>query len=53
MGAREFRVWARVDNLFDKTGIFRRDAAGAPIPGSLQVWEDGRNFHVGISMDLD
>jgi hypothetical protein len=46
-------LWARVDNLFDESDIFRRDASGIPIPGELQVWEDGRNFHVGVAIDLD
>jgi outer membrane receptor for ferrienterochelin and colicins len=51
-GAREIRLWARVDNLFDKTDIFRRDENGAPIPGTPQVWEDGRNFHLGATLHL-
>jgi outer membrane receptor for ferrienterochelin and colicins len=52
-GGRRYRLWARVDNLFDESDIFRRDASGIPIPGELQVWEDGRNFHVGVAIDLD
>ena len=52
-GGRKFRVWARVDNLTDESDIFRRDSTGAPIPGELQVWEDGRNFHVGVAIDIE
>jgi outer membrane receptor for ferrienterochelin and colicins len=52
-GGRKFRVWARVDNLFDESDIFRRDSAGMPIPGDLQVWEDGRNYHVGVAIDFE
>ena len=52
-GGRKYRLWARVDNLTDETDLFRRDATGTPIPGELQVWEDGRNFRVGVSIDLD
>lgn len=51
--ARKFRIWARVDNLFDETDIFRRDPGGQPIPGELQIWEDGRNYHVGFAVDMD
>jgi outer membrane receptor for ferrienterochelin and colicins len=50
---RKFRVWAAVDNITDETNIYRRDAAGNPIPGELQVWEDGRNYHVGVTIDFD
>lgn len=52
-GDRRYRLWARVDNLTDETDLFRRDGAGNPIPGELQVWEDGRNFHVGVAIDLE
>ena len=52
-GGRRYRLWARVDNLTDETDLFRRDAVGNPIPGELQVWEDGRNFHVGVAIDLE
>ncbi|MCP4663907.1 MAG: TonB-dependent receptor [bacterium] len=52
--ARKFRVWARVDNLFDETDIYRRDPSGQPLSGDmLQVWEDGRNYHVGVAVDMD
>ncbi len=50
---RKYRLWARVDNLTDESDIFRRDAAGMPIPGELQVWEDGRNYHVGVAIDFE
>jgi outer membrane receptor for ferrienterochelin and colicins len=52
-GDRKYRFWARVDNITDETDLFRRDAAGNPIPGELQIWEDGRNFHVGVAFDLE
>ena len=52
-GGRRYRLWARADNLTDETGLFRRDDAGNPIPGELQVWEDGRNFRVGVAIDLE
>ncbi|MCP4203837.1 MAG: TonB-dependent receptor [bacterium] len=53
VSGKKFRVWARADNLFDESDIFRRDAAGNPIPGNLQVWEDGRNYHVGVAIDFE
>jgi outer membrane receptor for ferrienterochelin and colicins len=52
-GGRKFQVWAGIDNITDETDIFRRDPAGNPIPGELQVWEDGRNYHVGVTIDFD
>ena len=52
VGGRKFRLWARADNLTDESDIFRRDAAGDPIPGELQVWEDGRNYHVGVAIEF-
>lgn len=53
VGGKKVRVWARADNLFDESDIFRRDSAGNPIPGNLQVWEDGRNYHVGVAIDFE
>ncbi len=51
---RRFRVWVRIDNLFDETGIYRRGPDGQPLVNEvLQVWEDGRNYHGGVTVELD
>lgn len=45
-------LFAQVDNLFDKRDIFRRNAAGDPIPGEFQVWLSPRTFLAGVSVDF-
>lgn len=45
-------VFAQLDNLFDKTDIFRVNAAGDPIPGDYQVWAAPRAFSAGVTVDF-
>lgn len=46
-------VFFQIDNLLDETDIFTRDANDQPIPGELNVWEPGRTFLFGITVDMD
>lgn len=51
-GGTPVSVFAQVDNLFDKRDIFRRNAAGEPIPGEFQVWLAPRTFLAGVSVEF-
>jgi outer membrane receptor for ferrienterochelin and colicins len=46
-------VFAQVDNLFDESDIFRRNASGQPIPNDFQIWLAPRTFQAGITIDMD
>ncbi len=46
-------VFGQVDNLFDKTDIFRRGTDGQPIAGDFQVWIAPRTFLAGLTFDFD
>jgi outer membrane receptor for ferrienterochelin and colicins len=52
-GAYAFRLFVQVDNLLDEGDIFRRDAAGEPIAGDLQIWIPPRTFLAGVTIDMD
>lgn len=45
-------VFAQLDNIFDKTDIFRVNAQGQPIPGDYQVWAAPRAFSAGVSVEF-
>ncbi len=45
-------VFVQLDNVFDKTDIFRVNAQGQPIPGDYQVWAAPRAFSVGLNVDF-
>lgn len=45
-------VFAQLDNMFNKTDIFRLDAQGQPVPGDYQVWAAPRAFSAGVNVDF-
>ncbi|MFB3852570.1 MAG: TonB-dependent receptor domain-containing protein [Vicinamibacterales bacterium] len=45
--------FVQVDNLLNKKDIFRRSAAGQPIPGDYQVWLAPRTILAGFTFDLE
>lgn len=45
-------VFAQIDNIFDKTDIFRVNAQGQPIAGDYQVWAAPRAFSTGMSVEF-
>lgn len=51
-GTSGISVFAQLDNIFDKTDIFRVNAAGQPIPGDYQVWAAPRAFSAGVSVEF-
>jgi len=46
-------AFVQIDNLFDESDVFTRDAQGNPIPGDLGMWLAPRTFRVGITIDMD
>ena len=46
-------LYAQVANIFDKGGIFLRNAQGEPVAGDFQVWLAPRTFLAGATVDLD
>ena len=51
-GGYSLGVFAQLDNLFDKTDIFRVNAQGQPIPGDFQVWAAPRAFSAGVNVEF-
>jgi outer membrane receptor for ferrienterochelin and colicins len=48
-----FGFFAQIDNLFDKSDVYTRDAMGNAIPGDFGLWLAPRTFRAGITIDMD
>jgi outer membrane cobalamin receptor len=53
VGAYGLSVYVQVDNIFDESDVFLRNADGTPVQGEFQAWLAPRSFQAGITLDMD
>jgi outer membrane cobalamin receptor len=53
LGAYGVNVYVQVDNIFDESDVFLRNADGSPVQGEFQAWLAPRTFQAGITLDTD